>query len=129
MARTSIAVKYINTADSLDITGNYQAVDAITGTGNGIQVTDFFNARDNYGFLVINNTTVSAQTVTLIAGGAYPQSAQGSLAVSVPASKVSLVRVENPARFSQADGSLITEFSTGMTGFAAPVAFRTSLGL
>lgn len=129
MARTSISVKYINTADSLDVTGNYQAIDSITGSGNGIQVTDFFNARDNYGFLVINNTYASAATVTLKAGGAYPQSAQGDLAVSVPASKVSLVRVENPARFSQADGSLIAEFSASMTGFACPVAFRTSLGL
>ena len=129
MARTADTINFINTADCLDVTGNYQVIDAITGVGNGMAIADFFNARDNYGFLVINNTTVSAKKVTLVAGTEYPQVKQGNLDVSCPASKVSLVRVENPARFSQADGSLIAEFETGMTGFAAPVAFRTSLGL
>ena len=129
MARTADTVNFIAPGTALDITGNYQTIDSITGSGNGMLIADFFNGRDNMGFLVINNTTVSAKDVTLIAGGVYPQSTQGNKVVSCAASKVTIIPVDEPARFSNADGALAVEFAASMTGSACPVAFKTALGL
>ena len=127
MSRTAKTIAYLETADSLDTTGD--AIDALVGDGNGITYANFFNARDNNGILVVNNTTVSTMDVTLKAGGVYAPTALGDKVVTIPASKVSIIPVDNPARFSTADGTLAVDFQTGKTGFCKAVVSKTSLGL
>ena len=127
MARTAKTIAYFQTSDDIDSTGD--AIDALVGSNTGITYANFFNARDNYGILVVNNTTVSAKDITLISGGVYPPSSQGDKVIEIPASTVAVVRVDEPARFSTSAGTLNVDFETGMTGFCKAIVSKTSLGL
>lgn len=67
--------------------------------------------------LRVNNTTASPKAITVKAGNYPPamRAALGDLALTIPATTVSLVQIES-ARFAQADQTINIDVAAAMTG-------------
>lgn len=128
MARTTDTINLLNAAASLDLagTGVLTTIDS-TLVSAGLTITDFFNVRDNFSFIYVNNSSASAANIIIRKGGYFPQSTLGDLTVSVGASKTLLIPVDSSARHQQSDGSLNIDFGTGFTGSIGAFGFQTAL--
>jgi len=130
MARTTYAVvTYDKTTGIINLgtAGVKQTIDAITGVGNGVQITNAFNTVYDSLHFRINNTNTSAGTLTIKAGE-FCNNVLGDLAIAVPASSEYEIKINQPDRLQFKDGSSIVEFSAGMTGTFAAIAEATYLG-
>jgi len=130
MARTAYAVvKYDKTTGIVDMTasGVKQAVDAITGVGNGVSVTNAFNTKHDSLRVRVTNTHTSAHNMTFKAG-TFINSILGDKAISIPASGEYDILVSQPDRLQQKDGSLVVEFDAGFTGTFAAIAEGSNIG-
>jgi len=106
-----------------------QAIDAITGSGNGISVSDFFTATGNK--LIVENTAGVAYDVTIVAGptASCVKAGLGNYVNEVALSSNKVFDQIESARFKQnADGALYVEFETGMTGFVYAVGEARGIG-
>ena len=131
MGRTSVTIHDTSRTNSppSSATITKQAIDAITGAGNGIDISDFYTCTDCK--LIVENTTVSEKDVTIVAGPTASCVAAGigdyTLAVAASTDKV-IDQIES-SRFKQdADGSLFVEFETGMTGYVYAVGTARGIG-
>lgn len=105
------------------------ALDGVTGVGNGIDFTDFFNSTGNN--ILVENTTVSAKNITIVAGDTVncPNAGQGDYVVSIPAGESHVIQSVESARFMQNQtGSLYLEAEAGMTGFVSVVGEKRGIG-
>lgn len=116
MARTAHTVKAL-TADAgvSQPVASYQAVDAITGAGNGIA---FACPKGGKFFIHVKNTNGSARVATVKASDEGLAKNQGDLAVTVGATTgEQWIYLENLDRFKQSDGKVYVEFAASMTGY------------
>jgi len=131
MARTAYAVtKFDKTTGIIDMTtaGVKQAIAGIQGAGNGVSVTNAFNTMSDSLHLYVTNTYAGVKKVSLLPG-VYPNAILGQLDISIPASTGEYkIKVNQPDRFMQKDGSLIVEFEAGMTGNFTACAEGTAIG-
>lgn len=92
---------------------------------NGIEIGDALANKNNSLVIVIEPTT--ADTVTLKAGDAYPNSMLGDLAVTPTASKVNAILLEDISRFERRDGSIYIDFGSTFAGTIYAVAKRAGI--
>lgn len=136
MARTQVTIAKTvrtNASPSAVAAITKQAIDAITGVGNGIEISDFFLCTDNV--LVIENTCGAAKDITLVAGAHSSAIAAGagdkviSIAAARNATSPALVDQIESARFKTDDGGgLVVEFETGMTGYVYAIGKSRGIG-
>ena len=114
MARTEVTLQY----PTSDATGTIQTLKP-TATNvvqaDGVKIKDAFACKDNTLTIVIANTAEAAKDIT-IKKGDYPNSILGDITFNVTASSTNLIKIENPSRLEQADGSLLIDFAAGFTG-------------
>ena len=131
MVRTAVTVHKPSrtNAPPSSIAITKQAIDAITGDGNGIDITDFFLSTGNQ--LVIENTTGSAKIVTIIAGPSATcvKAGVGDFDLSIPLTSNKTINQIESARFKQdVGGSLYVDFETGMTGYVYAIGEARGIG-
>ena len=114
MARTSVNLQY-PTSDSTDTIQALKPTETTVVQADGVKIADAFACKDNTLLIVIKNTAEAAKDVT-IKKGVYPNSILGDLTFEVAASSTNLIKIENPSRLEQADGSLLIDFESGFTG-------------
>ena len=114
MKRTSINLQY-PVSDATDTIQTVVPTATAVVQADGILIKDAFACKDNTLTIVISNTANADKDVT-IKKGVYQNSILGDLTFSAKASSTTVVKVENPSRLEQADGSLIIDFATGFTG-------------
>lgn len=114
MTRTEITLQY-PTSDATDTIQTLEPTATSVVQANGIKLKNAFACKDNTLVLVVANTANTAKDIT-IKKGDYPNSVLGDITFSVKASSTTLVKIENPSRLEQADGSLLIDFAAGFTG-------------
>ena len=114
MTRTSINLQY-PTSDSTDTIQTLKPTETSVVQADGIKIANAFACKDNTLLIVIKNTAEAAKNIT-IKKGVYPNAVLGDLTFEVAASSTTLIKVENPSRVEQADGSLLIDFALGFTG-------------
>ena len=114
MARTEITLQY-PVSDETDTVQILEPTATTVVQVNGIKIKNAFACKDNTLTIVIVNTANSAKDIT-IKKGVYPNAILGDLKFSVKASSTTLVKIENPSRLEQTDGSLLIDFASGFTG-------------
>ncbi len=114
MARDKVTVQY-PTSDSTDSVQILQTPVASTITAaNGVVIENAFGCKDNTLTLVLNNT--GAEAAITLKKGVYQNAILGDLALNVAGSATAVIKIENPSRFEQADGSLLIDFASGFAG-------------
>ena len=120
MTRDSINVHY----PALDTTESVASA-AITlqtvTVANGINVKDVFSNKNNSLVIIVNNTSDAASSMTLKAGGAYPNTMIGDAEVALAKGNTA-VQIQDLSRFEKADGSMDIDFALGFTGNIYAVA-------
>lgn len=136
MARTQVTIAKTvrtNTSPSAVATITKQAIDGITGAGNGIEISDFFLCTENT--LIIENTTGSDKVIKLIAGEHASAVASGAgdkeitIVAARNATSPAMIDQIESARFKKDDGGgLVVEFETGMTGYVYAIGKSRGIG-
>ena len=125
MTRTEISLQY-PTADSTDTIQTLKPTATSVVQANGIKINNAFACKDNTLTIVIANTAEAAKDIT-IKKGDYPNSVLGDITFNVLASSTNIVKIENPSRLEQADGSLLIDFASGFTGTIYATGKRAGL--
>lgn len=136
MARTKVTIAKTvrtNTSPSAVATITKQAINDITGAGNGIEISDFFLCTENT--LIIENTTNSDKVIKLIAGEHASAVASGAgdkeitIVAARNATSPAMIDQIESARFKKNDGgALVVEFETGMTGYVYAIGKSRGIG-
>jgi hypothetical protein len=129
MAKTAVAVSAPALTNKPPASGavTRQAIDAITGSGNGISFTDFFLYKN--GRIIVDNTTGSAKDITLINGTANESiNAIGDNVIEIAATTLEHIDQIESSMFKQTGDDLYVEFETGMTGYCYALADAAGLG-
>ena len=120
MTRDSINVHY----PALDTTESVASA-AITlqtvTVANGIKIANAFSNKNNSLVIIVNNTSDAASSMTLKAGGAYPNTMIGDAEVTLAKGNTA-VQIQDLSRFEKADGSIEIDFALGFTGNIYAVA-------
>lgn len=93
---------------------------------NGVELANAFACMRNTLVLTVENTGSDA-TVTVKAGGHYPNAMRGDMVKAVGQGTTEL-RIQDPSRFETADGSLLIDFSDGFAGTICATAKPTGVG-
>lgn len=125
MTRTEISLQY-PTSDATDTIQTLKPTATSVVQANGIKLKNAFACKDNTLLIVIANTAEAAKNIT-IKKGVYQNAVLGDLTFEVAASSTNLIRIENPSRLEQADGSLLIDFATGFTGTIYATGKRAGL--
>ena len=99
---------------------------------NGISITKALDNKNNSLQISIENTTGAGSTpadstLTIKAGGHYPNSMLGDITVTLKKSAITVVLLEDISRFEKADGSIELDFASGFEGNIWAVAKRAGL--
>ena len=89
--------------------------------GNYITVDDAFSHAANSFYLLITNNGSSTSTLTIKAGGAYPNSMLGDLEVEIPVG-TSAIQIQDFSRFEKRDDSMDLDFAKDFIGYMYVVA-------
>ena len=120
MTRDSINVQY----PSLDMTESVASVavqkQAVT-VANGINIKDVFSNKNNSLVIMVENTSNAQSSMTIKAGGKYPNSMLGSSPVAL-AKGITAVQIQDLSRYEKADGSVDLDFASGFAGNIYAVA-------
>jgi len=114
MTRTNVNLQY-PVSDSTDTIQTLAPTETTVVQADGVKIANAFACKDNTLTIVISNTATAAKDIT-ISKGVYPNAILGDLVFEVAASSTTLVKIENPSRVEQADGSLLIDFESGFTG-------------
>jgi hypothetical protein len=134
MSRTAVAVGAPARTNTPPSSGTVpkQAIDAITGAGNGIKFTDFFLNKN--GKVFVENTSGSIKVVTLVAGlqseaiNAGVGDSEISVAIARNATSPLVIDQIESSQFKQTGDDLFVEFEAGMTGYCYAVGEAAGLG-
>lgn len=99
---------------------------------NGIKINAALENKNNSLQVFIENTTGAGSTpadsiLTIKAGNHYPNKMLGDLSVTVEKSAITVVMIDDIARFENKDGSVYLDFASGFTGNCWAVAKRAGL--
>lgn len=120
MTRDSIQIQY-PVLDHTESVANIAITKKSVVVANGITIADAFSNKNNSMFIVIDNTSGAASTLTVKAGDAYPNSMLGNLNIEL-ASGVSAIQIQDLSRFEKSDGSIDLDFATGFAGTIYAIA-------
>ena len=120
MTRDSINVHYPALDTTESVASASITAQAVT-VANGINIANVFSNKNNSLVIVVNNTSNAASSMTLKAGGAYPNSMIGNSVVSL-AKGITAVQIQDLSRYEKTDGSVDIDFATGFTGNIYAVA-------
>lgn len=136
MARTKVTIAKTvrtNTSPSAVAPITKQAINGITGVGNGIEISDFFLCTENT--LIIENTSGSDKVIKLIAGEHASAVASGAgdkeitIAAERDTTSPAMIDQIESARFKKDDGgALVVEFEDGMTGYVYAIGKSRGIG-
>ena len=125
MARTQVTLQY-PTSDSTDTIQTLKPTATTVVQADGVIIKNAFACKDNTLLIVIANTANAAKNITIKKGG-YPNAVLGDLTFEVASSSTTLVKIENPSRLEQTDGSLLIDFASGFTGTIYATGKRAGL--
>ena len=125
MSRTEVTLQY-PTSDATDTIQTLKPTATTIVQADGVIIKDAFACKDNTLTIVIANTAEAAKDIT-IKKGVYPNAVLGDITFEVAASSTNLIKIENPSRLEQADGSLLIDFETGFTGSIYATGKRAGL--
>ena len=94
---------------------------------NGVELANAFECMRNTMAITINNTAGGDATLTFLAGGHYPNAMKGDMTKAVPAG-VTELRIQDPSRFVNKDGSLLIDFSDSFAGTIYATGKPTGVG-
>lgn len=125
MSRTEVTLQY-PTSDATDTIQTLKPTATTVVQADGVIIKNAFACKDNTLTIVIANTAEAAKDIT-IKKGVYPNAVLGDITFEVAASSTNLIKIENPSRLEQADGSLLIDFETGFTGSIYATGKRAGL--
>ncbi len=127
MARDEILIQtpIMDNSDSIGI----KTVTAKSVTvANGIVLKDAMACMNNTLFIVISNTSSTADsTVVFKQGDKYPNTMLGDLTLSVEKSSTTIFQIQDPARFVDNDGAINIDFGTGFSGTIYAIGKKVGL--
>lgn len=131
MARDAITVQ-LPTQDTTQSVEVAKLTKQAVTQANGIKISNALANKNNSLQINIENTTGAGttpadSTVTIKAGNKYPNKMLGDLAVTVEKSAITVIIIDDIARFENADGSINLDFASGFTGNCWAVAKRAGL--
>lgn len=94
---------------------------------NGITLKGAMECMNNTLFIIINNTASADATVTLKKGEKFPNSMLGDLILTSEKSKTTIIQIQDPARFVNADCAIDIDFGTGFTGTIYAIGKKVGL--
>ena len=116
MARDNITIQtpVIDNTESVGV--SVITAQAVT-VANGITLKNAMECMNKTLFIVLTNTSSSADsTVTLKQGNRYPNTMLGDLDVVVAKSATTVLQLQDPSRFVNADGAIDIDFGAGFAG-------------
>lgn len=125
MSRTEVTLQY-PTSDETDTIQTLKPTATTVVQADGVIIKNAFACKDNTLTIVIANTAEAAKDIT-IKKGVYPNAVLGDITFEVAASSTNLIKIENPSRLEQADGSLLIDFESGFTGSIYATGKRAGL--
>lgn len=114
MTRDEINVLY-PISDTTDTIQTLVPTETTISAEDKITIKNAFACKDNTLTISLTNTALTNSNVTFIKG-VYPNSILGDLTVEIKANSTLLIKIENPSRLEQADGSLLIDFDKNFTG-------------
>lgn len=120
MTRDIIDVQY-PVLDHTESVANIVITKKTVTVANGITIRDAFSNKNNSLFIVIDNTGGAASSLTVKAGGAYPNSMLGNITIEL-AQGISAIQLQDLSRFQKSDESIDLDFATGFTGTIYAIA-------
>ena len=102
MTRDSINVHYPALDTTESVASASITAQAVT-VANGINIANVFSNKNNSLVIVVNNTSNAASSMTLKAGGEYPNSMLGNSSVSL-AKGITAVQIQDLSRYEKSDG-------------------------
>ena len=125
MTRTSVTLQY-PAADSTNSVQTLKPTETSVVQADGVEIKKAFACKDNSLIVVIKNTANASKNI-IIKKGSFPNAVLGDLSVSLTSSSTNLIKIENPSRFEQTDGSLLIDFESGFTGTIYATGKRAGL--
>ena len=125
MARTEITIQLPTVTNKAPL-----AVKAVTPTSldttNGMKLKKAAECMRNTLQLHLNAS--AAGTIVFKAGDNYPNALRGDTAALPLASGVNVILIQDPSQFTNKDGSICFDLSTGLTGTVYASAKPTGIG-
>lgn len=95
---------------------------------NGIVLKDAMACMNNTLFIVISNTSSTADsTVVFKQGDKYPNTMLGDLTLSVAKSSTTIFQIQDPARFVDNDGAINIDFGSSFSGTIYAIGKKVGL--
>ena len=131
MARDAINVQ-LPTQDTTQSVEVVEVTKQAVTQANGIKINAALGNKNNSLQISIENTTTVSSaaadsTLTIKAGNNYPNKMLGDLTVTLKKSAITVVILDDIARFENKDGSVNLDFASGFTGNCWAVAKRAGL--
>ena len=126
MARDEIIIQkpVIENSDSAGV--EVITPQAVT-VANGISLNGAMECMNNTLFIIINNTASSDATVTLKKGEKFPNSMLGDLTLTAAKSKTTVIQIQDPARFINADCAIDIDFGSNFAGTIYAIGKKVGL--
>lgn len=126
MARDEIKIQkpVIENSDSAGV--EVITPQAVT-VANGITLKGAMECMNNTLFIIINNTASSDATVTLKKGEKFPNSMLGDLTLTAAKSKTTVIQIQDPARFVNADCAIDIDFGSNFAGTIYAIGKKVGL--
>ena len=120
MTRDSINVHY-PVLDGTESVASAEITPKSVTVANGITVANVFSNKNNSLVLIVTNTDDAASTLTIKAGGEYPNSMLGDATVTLKVG-ITAVQIQDLSRFEKSDGSIDLDFGADFAGTIYAVA-------
>lgn len=126
MARDEITIQkpVIENTDSVGI--EVVTPQAVT-VANGITLKGAMECLNNTLFITINNTASSDSTVTIKKGEKFPNSMLGDLTLTAAKSAITVLQIQDPARFVNANCAIDIDFGTEFAGTIYAIGKKVGL--
>jgi len=120
MTRDSINVHYPS-LDGTESLASAEITPKSVTVANGITIANAFSNKNNSLVLIVNNTDDAASTLTVKAGGEYPNSMLGDATITLKVG-ITAVHIQDLSRFEKSDGSIDLDFGADFAGTIYAVA-------
>lgn len=128
MSRDIINVQYPVLDETQSICAVGIAKDTVIAE-NGISIANAFANKNNTLMICVENVADADSTVTFVAGDTYPNAMLGNLDVTVGANAITVLQVQDMARFENKDGSINVDFADSFTGNVFVIAKSVDLNV
>lgn len=94
---------------------------------NGISLQGAMECMNNTLFIIINNTANADSTVTIKKGDKFPNSMLGDLNLIAEKSATTVIQIQDPARFVNADCAIDIDFGSNFAGTIYAIGKKVGL--